>query len=84
MQIIEIIGGVLLLLTSILIIAVVMMQESRQTGLSGSFTGGSSDSDFGKNRGRSLDATLSRATKIAAVIFFVVTIAVNLVGVFVK
>ena len=84
MQIIEIIGGVLLLLASIFIVGVVMLQESRQTGLSSSFTGGSSDSYFGKNRGRSRDAKLSRATKIAAVIFFVVTIAVNLVGVFVK
>ena len=83
MEILELIGGILLLITSILIICVVMLQESRQSGLSGVITGGSSDSYYGKNRGRTRDAKLARATKIAAVAFFLLTIAVNLVAIFV-
>ncbi|MDF2567546.1 MAG: protein translocase, SecG subunit [Oscillospiraceae bacterium] len=83
MNIWEIISGILLLVTSILIILVVIMQESRQSGLSGVVTG-SNDSYLGKNKGRTLDSKLATVTKVAATIFFIATIAVNLGKVFFK
>lgn len=81
MSVIEIIFAILLILSCVFIIAVVLMQESKQ-GMSNVISGGSSDNYFQKNSGRTKEAKLSRATKIAAVIVFVVTIAVNLISVY--
>lgn len=73
----EIIGGILLLVASIVIIVVVLVQDSKDPGLSSAIGGGSSDSYFGKNSGRTREARLGRVTKVCAIIFFVVTILVN-------
>lgn len=81
MTVIEIIFAILLILSCVFIIAVVLMQESKQ-GMSNVISGGSSDNYFQKNSGRTKEAKLSRATKIAAVILFVVAIAVNLITVY--
>ena len=66
----EILIGVLLIIASVVIIVVVLMQQSRQAGLSGAIAGGS-DTFFGKNKGRTLDAKLVKVTKIVAVVFFI-------------
>lgn len=81
MSILNIISAIFLLITSILVVIVIAMQESRQSGVSGAISGGSSsmDSYLGKNRGRTLDATLARITKIFATFLFLVTLAVNIV-----
>ncbi len=81
MSVIEIIFAILLILSCVFIIAVVLMQESKQ-GMSNVISGGNSDNYFQKNSGRTKEAKLSRATKIAAVIVFVVAIAVNLISVY--
>ncbi len=81
MTVIEIIFAILLILSCVFIIAVVLMQESKQ-GMSNVISGGSSDNYFQKNSGRTKEAKLSRATKVAAVIVFVVAIAVNLITVY--
>lgn len=73
----EIIGGILLLISSILIIVIVLFQDSKDPGLSSAIGGGSSDSYFGKNSKRTKEARLGRITKICAIIFFIVTILVN-------
>lgn len=81
MTVIEIIFAILLILSCVFIIAVVLMQESKQ-GMSNVISGGSSDNYFQKNSGRTKEAKLSRATKIAAVFVFVVAVAVNLISVY--
>lgn len=81
-DIINIVSAALLIITSVLMLIVIAMQESRQTGMSGAISGGSSDSYLGKNRGRTKDAALARITKILATIFFVVALAVNIVDSF--
>ena len=81
MSVIEIIFAILLILSCVFIIAVVLMQESKQ-GMSNVISGGSSDNYFQKNSGRTKEAKLARATKIAAVILFIVAIAVNLITVY--
>ena len=81
MSVIEIISAILLILSCVFIIAVVLMQESKQ-GMSNVISGGSSDNYFQKNSGRTKEAKLSRATKIAAVIVFVIAIAVNIISVY--
>ncbi len=81
MSVVEIIFAVLLILACVFIVAVVLMQESKQ-GMSNVITGGSTDNYYQKNSGRTKEAKLSRATKIAAVLVFVIAIAVNLITVY--
>lgn len=73
MQWYEILIGVLLIITSILIVVIVLMQQSRRAGLSGAIAGGA-DTFFGKNKSRSVEAKLSRFTKIFGVIFFLLAL----------
>ena len=72
----EILVGILLILASIVIVIVVLMQQSRQAGLSGAIAGGS-DTFFGKNKSRTIDAKLAKITKILAVFFFVFSLLVT-------
>lgn len=65
--------GALLIVASILITVIVLMQQSRQAGLSGAIAGGS-ETFFGKNKGRSMDAKLAKFTKILGVIFFILSL----------
>lgn len=80
MELIEIIAGVLLILASLVIILVVLVQESKEQGLTSAIGGGSNESFYEKNTGRTRDAKLSRFTKAAAIVFFVVTLAVNIIS----
>lgn len=82
MNAIEIVSGVLLLISSVLIIMIVMMQSGRESNMSASFTGVSSDSYLGRNQSRTKEARLEKLTKILAIVFFVVTLAVNIVTAF--
>ena len=69
----EILIGILLVLTSIAIVILVLMQQSRRAGLSGAISGGA-ETFFGKNKSNSVEAKLSRLTKILGVVFFVVAL----------
>ncbi len=80
---IQIIGGILMLVCSVLIIAVTMMQEHKQQDMSSALSG-QSDNFYGKgNVSSSKEQALARLTKILAIVFFVATIAVNLIPKFV-
>ncbi|MBE6838851.1 MAG: preprotein translocase subunit SecG [Ruminococcus sp.] len=78
MSIYEIIGGAVLLLASVIIIIANLLQETKQPGLSSAIGGGSNESFYGKNSGRSREAKLVRFTGAMTVIFFIVTLALNL------
>ena len=69
----EILIGILLVITSIAIVILVLMQQSRRAGLSGAIAGGA-ETFFGKNKSNSVEAKLSRLTKILGVVFFVVAL----------
>ena len=85
MSVIEIVSGVLLLISSVFIILVTLLQETKQQGMTSAIGGAaSSDSFYGKNTGRTREAKLAKITKVMAIIFFVVTLAVNLMPVFLK
>ena len=73
----QIIVGILLILLSIFLIIVVLLQESRSAGLSGAISGGA-DTFFGKSKGRTMEQKLVKFTKIGAVVFFVLTLAVSI------
>lgn len=76
---IEITAGILLILASLVIVLIVLAQESKEQGLTSAIGGGSNDSFYGKNSSRTRDAKLSRFTKVAAVVFFIVTLVVNII-----
>lgn len=69
----EILIGILLVITSVAIVILVLMQQSRRAGLSGAISGGA-ETFFGKNKSNSVEAKLSKFTKILGVVFFVVAL----------
>ena len=80
MGVLGIVLGVVLGIVSIAIIVVIILQEGNQQGL-GVVTG-SADSYFSKNKARSIDAFLSRWTKVFAAVFVLFVIALNVLSYF--
>ncbi|HIU49539.1 MAG TPA: preprotein translocase subunit SecG [Candidatus Limousia pullorum] len=78
----EIALGALLIVFAIIMIIVIILQEGNQQGI-GVVTGGA-DSFFSKNKARSIDAFLSRWTKIIAIGFVVFVVALNIFMFFAK
>ena len=76
--------GILLAIVSIAIIVVIILQiilqEGNQQGI-GVVTG-AADSYFSKNKARSIDAFLSRWTKVFAAVFVLFVIALNVLSYF--
>jgi len=66
------------LVICVAIIAIVVLQSGKTSGLSGALSG-SSDTFLSKNKSKTLDARLARATKWFAGIFLILTIVLNLI-----
>lgn len=81
MGIFEIISAIVLIIACVFIVIVVLMKETK-TRMSQTISGTSADSYFGKNSGRTKDAMLNKATIVAAVVFFVLALAVNIINVY--
>lgn len=62
--------SIVMIVVSIVLTVLVLLQEGKSAGL-GAIGGGSSDTYWGKNKGRSKEGKLDLATKILAVVFFV-------------
>lgn len=77
MDILRTIVMVLFVLISIVLVIVILMQESKTSGLSGAING-VADTYWGKNKGRSMEGKLVKATKVLAVLFFVIALALNM------
>lgn len=75
--------AILVIIVSVVIIVLVALQESKQQGLSGAIAG-AADTFFGKNKGRTMEAQLSKFTKIAGVIFFILAFVSALLVLFVS
>lgn len=80
MSVFEIILGILLIIASIVMIVVIILQEGNQQGV-GVISGGA-DTFFSKNKARSYDAFLARATKWFAIGFVAVVLALNVFAYF--
>jgi len=61
------------LLFSLSIIIIVLLQSGKSAGLSGTIAGGA-ETFFGKSKGRTIDAMLSRYTSFAAIAFLITSI----------
>ena len=75
MQTVIIILDIVLILTSIILIAVILLQPGKSAGLSGAITGGA-ETFFGRNKAKSYEGKLALATKIAAGMVFVISLAI--------
>ncbi|MDQ0298316.1 preprotein translocase subunit SecG [Salibacterium salarium] len=64
---------VLLIIVSLALITVVLLQAGRSAGLSGAISGGA-EQMIGKQKARGIEAFLTRATVVLAVLFFVLTL----------
>lgn len=85
MKIFEIVGGCILLLSCALIILFGLMQDQKQDqNMTSAITGGSYDSAYSKNEGNTKEAILKKWTKWLMIIFFVVTLVVTIVPVYLK
>lgn len=71
---IEWILGIAILAIAVFLVLAVLMQSGKDKKLSGSITGGGSDTYFGKNKGRSWDKVLSRATIVLSIVFAVLVV----------
>ncbi len=65
---------ILHVIIALVLIVVVLFQSGKSAGLSGSIAGGA-DTFFGKNKGRTIDAILSKWTSVVAVLFLITSIA---------
>ncbi|NLL54047.1 MAG: preprotein translocase subunit SecG [Clostridiales bacterium] len=65
--------NILLILVALVIIVAVLMQQGNRAGLGA--IGGGAETFFGKSKAKSIEAKLSRITKIAAVVFIALAIA---------
>ncbi|MBN1623651.1 MAG: preprotein translocase subunit SecG [Clostridia bacterium] len=73
MSALAIIVGILQVIFAIAIVIVVLLQSGKAAGLSGSIAGGA-ETFFGKNKGRTIDAMLSKYTTYIAVGFMITSI----------
>ena len=62
---------------SLILIAVVLLQSGKSAGLSGSI-GGGAETFFGKNKARTIDGLLEKATGIVAILFVVTSMVLSL------
>ena len=68
---------ILQLLCGLFVIAIVLFQSGKSAGLSGAI-GGVADSFMAKNKAKSMDARLARATKWVGAAFIVLTLVLNM------
>lgn len=72
----KIILTIVFVLICIALTVIVLLQEGKSSGL-GSISG-MADSYWGKNKGRSMEGTLEKFTKAAAVLFMVLALVLNM------
>lgn len=77
----EIVLGIIIIIVCLFLIGVIMLQEGNSRGMGGIAPEVTTDSYFGNHKGRTFDAILAKITKIGAVLFFVLTIAISVLSV---
>ena len=76
MEILKTILLILFAIECIALSAIVLLQEGKQAGLG--TIGGMADSYWGQNKGRSMEGSLVKITKVLAVLFIVLAAVLNL------
>lgn len=71
--------SIIMVLLAIFLIAVVLLQSGKTAGLSGAIAGGA-DTFLSKNKAKSWDAKLAKATKWVAIAFLVISLVLALLS----
>lgn len=67
---------IIFVIISFVVTVLVLMQESKSSGLGA--ISGAAETYWGKNKGRSMEGTLNKLTKILAVAFIVIAAVLNM------
>lgn len=81
MTVFEIIGSILLIITCVLVTVTVLFQSSSKADGISALTGGKSASASAAEA-KSNNAKLARMTKVLAIVFFVITLAVYALNIY--
>ena len=76
MAILRTILTVIFVLVCVAAVILVLLQEGRSAGLGA--IAGAAETYWGKNKGRSMEGTLEKFTKAAAVLFMVLALVLNI------
>ena len=71
------IATVIFIVLCIALVILVMLQESKNTGLTGTVSG-MADTYWGKNKGRSMEGALEHFTRYGAIVFMILTLVLNI------
>ncbi len=77
MVVLRIIATIIFVIACIALTILVLLQEGKSAGLSGTING-MADTYWGKNKGRSMEGALVKATKILGFVFVVGALVLNL------
>lgn len=80
MKEVRILVTVIYIVVCVTLAVIVLMQEGETDGLSGAIGGGSgSDTYWSKNKGRSKEGAVEKATKYLAFLFIALSVVLNLI-----
>lgn len=74
----KIILTVLFIIVSVVITTIILMQEGKAQGLGA--ISGAADTYWGKNKGRSMEGLLVKGTRVLVIAFFILALALNMLG----
>lgn len=77
MEALRVVINIIFILVCVALTVLVLMQEGKSAGL-GSISG-AAETYWGRNKGRSMEGGLVRGTIIMAVIFFVLSVVLNII-----
>ena len=66
------------IIIAIALVVVVLFQKGKDAGLSGVIGGEGSESFYGKNKGKTMNAILSKLTAILAVLFIITSVVLSI------
>lgn len=66
---------IVFIIVSLVLATIVLMQEGKSAGLGA--VSGAAETYWGKNKGRSMEGTLVKVTKVLVVLFFVLAALLN-------
>lgn len=76
MAVLKIVLTVIFIIVCVLLVVLVLMQEGKSQGL-GTISG-MAETYWGKNKGRSMEGLLVKLTKVDAILFLLLAVALNL------
>lgn len=71
--------SIVMLIVSLFLIITILLQSGASNNMSGALVGGAAESFFGKNKAKGMDGMLSRITVVAAILFIVGSLLLNII-----